>query len=225
MNITGNYEKEKGLTIYLQGAMDSVTAPEAEEKIMALRKEYPEGKVILDAKELHYVSSSGLRVFLKLCKQEKNLKMIHTSSDVYDVMEMTGFTDLMEVTGAEELVEEKKTLRNLDVEGCEVLGVGGHGKVVRLDADTIVKLYHPGVTQEEVEREQEYAKKAFVKGIPTAIPFDVVKCGEQYGLVFELVDADTLSNHLNDHPEQLEEYAVKYAARFVFLYLEINRKK
>ena len=203
MNITGIFENEKGLTIYLQGAMDSVTAPEAEEKIMGLRKEYPEGKVILDAEQLHYVSSSGLRVFLKLCKQEKNVKMIHTSRDVYDVMEMTGFVDLMEV---------HRALRNVDVEGCEVLGVGGHGKVVRLNADTIVKLYHPGVTQEEVEREQEYAKKAFVKGIPTAIPFDVVKCGEQYGLVFELVDSDTLSNHLNKHPEQMEEYAVKYAA-------------
>ena len=75
MNITGNFDNEKGLTIYLQGAMDSVTAPEAEEKIMGLRKEYPEGKVILDAEKLHYVSSSGLRVFLKLCKQEKNVKM------------------------------------------------------------------------------------------------------------------------------------------------------
>ena len=74
VNITGNFETEKGLTIYLQGAIDSVTAPEAEEKIMALRKKYPEGNVILDAEELRYVSSSGLRVFLKLCKQEKGLK-------------------------------------------------------------------------------------------------------------------------------------------------------
>ena len=209
MNITGNFETEKGLTIYLQGAIDSVTAPEAEEKIMALRKKYPEGNVILDAAELRYVSSSGLRVFLKLCKQEKGLKMIHTSRDVYDVLEMTGFAELMEV---------HRALRNVDVEGCEVLGAGGHGKVIRLNADTIVKLYHLGVTQEEVEREQEYAKKAFVMGIPTAIPFDIVKCDDMYGLVFELVDADIVSNYLNNHPDQLEEIAVKYAQTLKLLH-------
>ena len=48
-------------------------------------------------------------------------------------------------------------------------------------------------------------------GIPTAIPFDIVKCDGMYGLVFELVNADIVANYLNNHPEQLEDIAKKYA--------------
>jgi hypothetical protein len=55
-----------------------------------------------------------------------------------------------------------------------VLGAGGHGKVLRLNDDTIVKLYYAGDSLEDIKREQSYAKKAFVMGIPTAIPFDIV---------------------------------------------------
>jgi uncharacterized protein (TIGR02172 family) len=92
-----------------------------------------------------------------------------------------------------------------------VLGAGGHGKVLRLNDDTIVKLYYTGDSLEDIKREQSYAKKAFVMGIPTAIPFDIVKCEDMYGLVFELVDADLVSNYLNEHPDRLADTAKKYA--------------
>jgi uncharacterized protein (TIGR02172 family) len=92
-----------------------------------------------------------------------------------------------------------------------IIGAGGHGKVLRLNKDTIVKLYYAGDSLDAIKREQDYAKKAFVMGIPTAIPFDIVKCNDMYGLVFELVNADMISNYLNEHPDQLVEIAKKYA--------------
>jgi hypothetical protein len=104
----------------------------------------------------------------------------------------------------------EKAIRELSLEGAEVIGQGGHGKVLRLNGDTIVKLFHPATPLEDVKREQEYAKKAFVLGLPTAIPFDVVKCDDCYGLVFELINSTTLSDFLNKNPEKFEEYAVKY---------------
>ena len=75
----------------------------------------------------------------------------------------------------------------------------------------IVKLFHPGTSLEEAKREQDYAKKAFVMGLPTAIPFDVVKCGDSIGLVFELINSTTLSKFLTQNPDRFEEYGVKYA--------------
>ena len=36
MNVKANFSEEKILTIFLEGAIDSVTAPEAEEKIMEI---------------------------------------------------------------------------------------------------------------------------------------------------------------------------------------------
>jgi hypothetical protein len=168
---------------------------------MEIYQANPAKEVVLDAEELRYISSSGLRVLLKLRKLEENLKLINASAEVYDILEMTGFADLFPVSRA---------YRTINLQDCEVLGAGGHGKVLRLNADTIVKLYYAGDSVEDIKREQDYAKKAFVLGIPTAIPFDIVKCEDMYGLVFELVNADIVANYLNNHPDQLEVIAQKY---------------
>ena len=197
-----NYSEDQILTIYLEGAIDSATAPEVEAQMMEMYHAHDAKAVVLDAGALRYISSSGLRVLLKLRKMEENLQLINASAEVYDVMEMTGFSELFPVSRA---------YRTINLQDCEVLGAGGHGKVLRLDADTIVKLYYAGDSLEDIKREQDYAKKAFVMGIPTAIPFDIVQCEDMYGLVFELVNADIVGNYLNNHPDQLEVIAEKYA--------------
>ena len=203
MNIKANFNEEKILTIYLEGAIDSATAPDAEKQIMEIYHAHTARKVVLDAAELRYISSSGLRVLLKLRKLEQNLELINASAEVFDILEMTGFADLFPVSQA---------YRTMDLKDCEVLGAGGHGKVLRINADTIVKLYYNGDSIEEIKREQDYAKKAFVMGVPTAIPFDIIQYDGMYGLVFELVNADIVANYLNSNPDQLQEIAVKYAA-------------
>ena len=202
MNLKASFNEEQILTIYLEGAIDSATAPEVESQIMEIYNAHTAKAVVLDAEKLRYISSSGLRVLLKLRKLEQNLELINASPEVHDILEMTGFADLFPVSQA---------YRTMDLKDCEVLGAGGHGKVLRINADTIVKLYYTGDSIEEIKREQDYAKKAFVMGIPTAIPFDIIKYEDMYGLVFELVNADIVSNYLNEHPEQLVEIAKKYA--------------
>ena len=202
MNIKVNISEEKILTITLEGSIDSDTAPQAETQIMDIYHTQNAKAVVLDAEDLKYISSSGLRVLLKLRKLEENLKLINASSEVYEILEMTGFTDL---------IPTSKAYRRIRLDDCKVLGAGGHGRVLRLNEDSIVKLYYAGDSLEDIKREQDYAKKAFVMGIPTAIPFDIVKCEDMYGLVFELVDADLVSNYLNAHPDQLTDIAKKYA--------------
>ena len=202
MNFKANFSEDQILTIYMEGSIDSNTAPEAERQIMEIYNAHTSKAVVLDAEKLTYISSSGLRVLLKLRKMEQNLKLINATPEVYDILEMTGFTDLFPVTQA---------YRTINLQDCEVLGAGGHGKVLRINGDTIVKLYYAGDSVEDIKREQDYAKKAFVMGIPTAIPFDIVKCEDMYGLVFELVNADIVSNYLNNHPDELVEIAKKYA--------------
>ena len=202
MNLNVNFSEDEILTFCLAGSIDSAVAPQVEAQIMEQYHAHGAKAVVLDAEGLNYISSSGLRVFLKLRKLEQNLKLINASSEVYEILEMTGFTDLFPVS---------KAYRSIQLEDCKLLGEGGHGRVFRINDDTIVKMYHTGDSIEDIKREQEYAKKAFVMGIPTAIPFDIVKCEDMYGLVFELVDADLVSNYLNAHPDQLEDVAKKYA--------------
>lgn len=191
------------LTVKPEGKVDTSNAAEVEKEIFALVDEYKPAKVIIDAQKLKYISSAGLRVVLKLKKTVDDSIIINASLEVYDILDMTGFTNLIDV---------KKAFREVSVEGCEMIGKGGHGTVYRLDGDTIVKLYGENEPFDEIEREVSYSKKAFVYGIPTAISYDIVKCGDCYGVVFELINADTLSNAICADSEKLDEYSEKYSA-------------
>ena len=159
----------------------------------------------VDAGQLNYISSSGLRILLMLAKRFKQFRITEVNPEVYDVLSMTGFTKMMTV---------ERALRQLSVEGCEVIGVGGVGTVFRLNDDTIIKVFREGTTMDEVLKEITMSKEAFVMGMPTAISFDVVKVGEQYGLVYELLQAQTLSACLKQAPERVDELARKYADLF-----------
>ena len=192
---------EGQLTIRLCGRIDSSNAAEFEKEVFALIEENGAKSVILDASDTEYISSAGLRVVLKLKKTVADSKIINASPEVYDIFSITGFVDIIDV---------KKAFREMSVEGCEIIGKGGHGTVYRINGDTILKLYSETEPLAEIERETEFARNAFVAGIPTAIPFDVVKCGNQYGSVFELINADTMGNLLAANPDKYEEYSKKY---------------
>ena len=159
----------------------------------------------VDAGQLEYISSSGLRILLMLAKRFKPFRIIGVNPEVFDVLSMTGFTKMMTV---------ERALRQLSVDGCEVIGVGGVGTVFRLDDDTIIKVFREGTTMDEVRKEITMSKEAFVMGMPTAISFDMVRVGSQYGLVYELLHAQTLSACLKQAPERVDELARKYAGLF-----------
>ena len=159
----------------------------------------------VDAGQLEYISSSGLRILLMLAKRFKQFRITEVNPEVYDVLSMTGFTKMMTV---------ERALRQLSVDGCEVIGVGGVGTVFRLNDDTIIKVFREGTTMDEVRKEITMSKEAFVMGMPTAISFDMVRVGSQYGLVYELLHAQTLSACLKQAPERLDELARKYAGLF-----------
>ena len=183
--------------VKLNGRIDSTNAADAEAKITQAVSGFA-GEVRLDAKDLSYISSAGLRVILRLKKANAQTKIINANSEVYEIFDMTGFTEMMEIS---------KAYRELSVEGCEVIGEGANGKVYRIDADTIVKVYKNRDALEEIHNERELARKAFVMGVPTAIPYDVVKVGDLYGSVFELLNAKSFAKLMIEHPEQTEAYA------------------
>ena len=181
----------------IKGKIDSNNASELEKDIMsALPNE-------IDASKLEYISSAGLRVLLKLRKTVGDVTIINVSSDVYDILDITGFTSLLTV---------KKALREVDVTGKELIGKGGNGSVYRLDDDTIVKVYKPWMNLEAIQKEREYAKTAFVNGIPSVIAYDVVKVGDCLGVVFEMLKSDTLGHAMRDNPEKLMEYVHQYVS-------------
>ena len=184
------------LTITLGEKIDTNNSAEFESELFEICGGKTFDSVVLDAEKLEYISSAGLRVLMRLVKTGKGVSVVNASSEVYDIFEVTGFTELMKV---------EKAFRKLSVEGCEVIGAGGFGTVYRLSHDQILKVYNSANTLDDIRRGQELARRAFILGLPTAIPFDIVKVGDLYGSVFELIDAQAASKTVTKDPSRLEE--------------------
>lgn len=119
----------------IKGRIDSTNAAEFEKKLMAAKP------AEIDASELEYISSAGLRVLLKLAKAVGDVTVNNVSSEVYEIFEVTGFTEILNV---------KKALREVSIEGCQLIGKGGNGTVYRIDNETIVKVFREGKTLDYV---------------------------------------------------------------------------
>lgn len=48
------------------------------------------------------------------------------------------------------------------------------------------------------------AKMALILGLPTAISYDVVRVGDSYGSVFELLNARSFTKILIDEPDKMD---------------------
>ncbi|MGN1108813.1 MAG: anti-sigma factor antagonist, partial [Oscillospiraceae bacterium] len=186
------------LLVRLDGRVDSGNAAETEKTIFDAVEQYAPLYAVIDAEKLEYISSVGLRVLLKLKKKIANTQLINVSAEVYEVLDMTGFTDIMDI---------KKALRQVSVDGCRVIGRGAFGTTYKLDNDTIVKVFTEGVAYEDIIREKESAKAAFICGVPTAIPFDTVKVGNRYGNVYELINARAFSEDICGNLSKIDDYA------------------
>lgn len=150
-------------------------------------------KIIFDFDKVKYISSAGLRVLLKYKKEIDNIVVQNVSLDVNDIFEVTGFSQMLEV---------KKRFNQIDVSGCEIIGKGGVGTIYRLDSERIAKVFIPGYSIENVESEQRATQNTLVAGVPTMIPFEIAKSGENYAVVYELLDKDNYTNHVLAHPEK-----------------------
>lgn len=200
MNITYRIDKNI-IYIAINGRIDASNASEAEEKIFEIKKQNIDKHTVIDADNLEYISSAGLRIILKIRKEEPKLAIINVSPEVYEVFDMTGFTDMVTV---------EKAYKKLSIDGCEFIAKGANGAVYRYDDETIVKTYFSKDALPEIQQERENARKAFILGVSTAIPYGIVRVGEGYGTVTELLDSTNVTKLICNDPENLEKPAEYY---------------
>ena len=86
----------KEITIKVGGRLDTITAPALEKAI----NENISGinSLVLNFKELEYISSAGLRILLgaeKKMKKVGSMKLTNVCDEVMEVLEMTGFADIL----------------------------------------------------------------------------------------------------------------------------------
>ena len=199
MNITYRIDKDI-LYISVEGRIDATNSAQAEERIAAIKNENKGKHTVIDADNLEYISSAGLRVILRLRKEEPKLAIINVAPEVYDVFDMTGFTDMITI---------EKAYRRMSVEGCEFIAKGANGAVYRYDDETIIKTYYAKDALPEIKQERENARRAFVLGINTAIPYGIVRVGDGYGTITELLNATSVTKLIRSNPDDMSQ-AVRY---------------
>ena len=96
-----NINKEtdgNNLTIALSGRLDTTTAPELEGELKASLDGVT--ALIMDCKELEYISSAGLRVLLsaqKTMNKQGSMVVKNASDAVKEIFEVTGFSDILTI--------------------------------------------------------------------------------------------------------------------------------
>lgn len=197
MQITSN-RSGGTLELSLAGRLDSTTAP----KLAAALTLDGVTVLTINLDQCPYVSSAGLRGILLAQKQmtarRGSLVITQVPRDVREVLDVTGFSKFLTI---------RNKVRQISIEGLEFISAGACGACYRLDQETVVKLYNEGTPPEVAEQEKEFAKAAFVLGIPTAISFDVVACGNRTGVIYEMLDAQTLSSLIRSHLDQVDDHA------------------
>lgn len=94
-----NKKNEHG-TLYFApvGRLDTITASEFESELMSSLDGVT--SLVLDFKDVAYVSSAGLRVILKAQKRmsaDGNMKISGANAIVMEVFEVTGFADILTI--------------------------------------------------------------------------------------------------------------------------------
>ncbi len=191
--------KDGAMTFYLEGRIDSNNAAKIEQEIMEESSIFDSLDVAFDAGMLNYISSAGLRVLLKIKKKTgKDFVIKNVTDEVFDIFDVTGFSEIFRI---------ERQMRTISLRGCKKISSALNGEIFQLSDDEMVKIYGTDVPLEEVKKERSYAQTAMALGVPTLIPYDVVKCEQGYGLVFEKAETTSLAYLISRNPDSSELYA------------------
>ncbi len=90
-------KQEDHATLFLEGRIDSMSAPEVQEALLPMVDEF--GDITLDFNKVAFVSSAGLRVLLALQKkciaQSKEMRLTGVKPAIMEVFDMTGFSGML----------------------------------------------------------------------------------------------------------------------------------
>ncbi len=106
--------------------------------------------------------------------------------------------------------------RKIDISGLTEIGSGATSIVYKLTEDKIIKVYNFWMKFDEILREYNTSKAVYEKGVPSPKPYEVVEVTTEdkelrYGVIYELIEADTLADIIGNNPNTLKEHAIKCA--------------
>ena len=93
-------ETDERIIAVLSGELDTAAAAQTEKDLLPLLNS--NGKeIVLDCKELEYISSSGLRVLLSILKQAQavgsRVVLKNVNDVIHDVLDISGFISIFDI--------------------------------------------------------------------------------------------------------------------------------
>jgi anti-anti-sigma factor len=87
------------ITIFLEGEINSQNSSALQKDVEDILAKHSGYEVIFDADKLTFLSSAGLKIILSTQKKlgDKTLTVTNVSNEIYEIFEMTRFTDLMNI--------------------------------------------------------------------------------------------------------------------------------
>ena len=190
--------------IKVEGRIDTLNAAQFGAEVDRIHALYPDCMLHLDFLGTEYMTSCGLREIMRFIKSGYRFELFNVNQDVYIVLSTTGMT---------EFVTARRRINKVDVTGCTVIGRGANGIVYKISDDTIVKVFfRANADIDKILNERLLAKKALVAGVPTAISFGLTEADGKPALIFELIDAKSLSKLFGEDRGNIDKYVADYVA-------------
>lgn len=202
-NVTFREYRNGNAIVSVEGRVTSDNAEDFGDKLLQFFSENPDKTMVIDAKNLEMISSAGLRRFLVLKKRGCKFFIVNVSPEVYEVFDITGFVEILDV---------RKAFRSYEIDNLKIVGEGAKGIVYAIDKETVIKVYKDPTEIEDIVRERECARKALLLGVPTAIPFDIVHVKDSLGSIFEMVNAESLTQTILYKPAKFDALIHEYAS-------------
>ena len=93
-------QNENEVVVSLNGELDTVATTNMSE-VLGRVTDLASQHLVIDCKDLEYVSSSGLRFFMQLKKESMakggSIRIAHLNEDVSDIFRMSGFHNLFTI--------------------------------------------------------------------------------------------------------------------------------
>ena len=197
------YQGPDSLRLRLTGPLDQATAPLVRERLPAAAA----GTLEIDLAACSFISSAGLRLLLELHKSfqssGKPFRLVNVPASIENILETTGLSQLLSFSRAR---------REISLHDHKIMAAGTCGECYRLDEESVVKLYYAGISADLVEREKQFAREAFILGVPTAISYEIVQCGDRLGVIYEMLEAKLFSEIIRNDLQNLASHARTLAA-------------
>ncbi|MBQ8142168.1 MAG: STAS domain-containing protein [Bacilli bacterium] len=89
--------EDKKLTLFLEGELNSYNSEDVEKELESLVQVNHPTSVVLDLEKLHYISSAGLRIIVRLKQQIDDTTLVKVPGNVYEIFDMVGFQNVLKI--------------------------------------------------------------------------------------------------------------------------------